>query len=66
MAAQTINAVATIAGIVGAIAAFSLWAMLLYEPLAESNPLLWFVGAFVAGLVGLFVGSRLALLLLAR
>ena len=66
MAAQTVGVVAQVAGIVGGIAAFSLWAMLLYEPLSESNPLLWFGGAIVAGFVGLFVGSRLALMLLAR
>jgi hypothetical protein len=40
--------------------------MLLYEPMREDSAFLWFIICIVGGLVGLFVGSRVALALMAR
>lgn len=66
MNVQTMNIVIWIGAIVGAVIGFALPGMLLFEPMRDDAGFLWFILCLGGGLLGFFVGSRAALMLMAR
>ena len=66
MTVQTVQLLAYLGAGIGAAIGFVLPAWLLYDSLGQSNGLVWFLLCIGGGLLGLFVGSRVALSLMAR
>lgn len=66
MMVQTVQLLAYVGAGIGAAIGFVLPGWLLYDSLGQSNGFVWFLLCIGGGLLGLFVGSRVALSLMAR
>lgn len=66
MTVQTMNIVVWIGAIVGGLIGVALPGMLLFEPMRADSGFLWFLLCLGGGLVGFFLGSRAALMLMAK
>lgn len=66
MSAQTVNLLSWLGGVGGGIGGLLLGAWLVYDRQIIDDVLLGFGAVLLAGFVGLFLGSRLVLALLAR
>jgi hypothetical protein len=66
MTVQTVQMLALLGAAIGAVVGFVAPAMLLYDSLGQSNAVVWFLLCVGGGLLGLSVGSRVALMLIAR